>query len=100
MAVSSIRTLNRLRASRIKPGQKIIIPGVAPAAAASTSTPVAKMAQASRVRTVSYTVRQGDSLYSIARARATTVDTLMHINGLKRAVLKPGQVILVPLASR
>jgi LysM repeat protein len=52
------------------------------------------------VRTVSYTVRQGDSLYSIARARATTVDTLMHINGLKRAVLKPGQVILVPLASR
>jgi len=97
VATSSIRILNHLKTSRIKAGQKIVVPGMAPAV--STSAPVARIASASRLHTVSYTVRSGDSLYSIARARATTVDTLMHINGLKRASIKPGQVIQVPLAS-
>ncbi|HOX53543.1 MAG TPA: LysM peptidoglycan-binding domain-containing protein, partial [Fibrobacteria bacterium] len=48
------------------------------------------------VRTISYTVRPGDSLYSIARSRSTTVDTLMQLNGLTQSNLKPGQVIQVP----
>lgn len=47
-------------------------------------------------RTTRYTVRPGDTLYSIARARSTTVDTLKLLNGLSKANLRVGQIIKVP----
>jgi membrane-bound lytic murein transglycosylase D len=102
VAASSIRSLNRIRSSRIDVGQKLRIPASAGAPAVATeSTPrySTRFTTAAKLRTASYTVRLGDSLYSIAIARATTVDTLMELNGLTRSKLKPGQVILVPLAS-
>jgi LysM repeat protein len=95
---TSIVFVNHLRNTRIDIGQKLVIPGQVAQAPAAT-TRVAAPVSAAKVRTVNYIVRLGDSLYSIARARATTVDTLMVINGLTHSKLKPGQVILVPLAS-
>jgi len=97
VAVSSIRILNRIRGSRITVGQKLVIPG-----AAAPNPPVSGQARKpveNRVRTVRYTVRPGDSLYSIARAQSTSVDSLLRLNGLKEAALRAGQVILIPLAS-
>lgn len=38
-----------------------------------------------------YTVKRGDSLYNIARARNTTAKAVMKKNGLKSAAIKPGQ---------
>ncbi|HXP91787.1 MAG TPA: LysM peptidoglycan-binding domain-containing protein [Fibrobacteria bacterium] len=102
VAASTVRSLNHLRSSRIDVGQKLVLPATAVAQAApATTTPrySTRFLVAAKLRTASYVVRLGDSLYSIAMARATTVDTLMELNGLTRSKLKPGQVILVPLAS-
>jgi hypothetical protein len=38
-----------------------------------------------------YTVKRGDNLHNIAKARRTTIATLMKKNGLKDPALKPGQ---------
>ncbi len=44
-----------------------------------------------------YTVRSGDSLWTIARKFKTTVDTLKQLNDLASEQLRPGQKIQVPM---
>lgn len=100
VAVSSIKLLNRLRTSRIVAGQKLSLPGAGP----RVERDVAKAATGSRtaasgMRTVRYTVREGDSLYSIARARSTTVDSLIQLNGLRGSSIRPGQILEVPMVA-
>ena len=43
-----------------------------------------------------YTVKKGDSLYSIARVYETTVDAIMDINHLSSVDLQVGQVLRIP----
>ncbi len=94
VAVASIKLLNRLHTSRIRIGQKLAVPK--PNAARTPAR-----ANANRTRTMRYTVREGDSLFSIAKSRSTTVDSLMEINGLRASGIHPGQIIVVPtVASR
>jgi LysM repeat protein len=104
VAVSSLKILNRLRNSRIIAGQKMSIPastGVLQSLPEDARSPEPVPTLVDRPPTVRYVVRAGDSLYSIARERATTVDTLMLINGLRDAGIRAGQVLEVPtVASR
>lgn len=106
---------NGLRGSRLRIGQKLVLPR-SKASRASTRvaagqettalrTPEAPRTQARdnreapadrTLRLTRYTVRPGDTLYSIARARSTTVDSLKQINGLSKANLRVGQIIKVP----
>lgn len=43
-----------------------------------------------------YIVKKGDTLYSIARAHATTVDMIKTLNKLKTDSIMPGQVLSLP----
>lgn len=43
-----------------------------------------------------YTVKSGDTLYSIARASKTTVGALVRLNGLSSTTLEVGQVLRLP----
>ena len=43
-----------------------------------------------------YTVKKGDSLYSIARVYNTTVQKLIELNNLKSNILNIGQILRVP----
>lgn len=43
-----------------------------------------------------YTVKPGDTLYSIARANKTTVGALVRLNGLSSTTLEVGQVLRLP----
>ncbi|MCB9496901.1 MAG: LysM peptidoglycan-binding domain-containing protein [Fibrobacteria bacterium] len=106
-----IRSANDLTGDHIRMGQKLTIPGAAPQpkvdmakAPASRIEPRKESASVppvslANIKTVTYTVRPGDTLYSIARARSTTVDTLKQINGMSKPDLRVGQVIKVPHAS-
>jgi LysM repeat protein len=47
------------------------------------------------VRQVYYTVRSGDSLYTIAVRHGTTVTALVRVNNLKTQSIYPGQVLLI-----
>lgn len=104
-----IMAANGLRGSQVRVGQALRIPGAG--GVEPRQEPDAERAEpAPRVsfqkqqpsaidhtmRTTVYTVRPGDTLYSIARARSTTVDTLKLLNGLRKADLRVGQVIKVP----
>jgi LysM repeat protein len=66
----------------------------APAPAAPTDTVVP-----ASDRPATYTIAQGDSLWTIAHKYSTTVVTLRKLNNLKKgALLHPGQVIKLPPA--
>ncbi|MFL5579923.1 MAG: LysM peptidoglycan-binding domain-containing protein, partial [Gemmatimonadaceae bacterium] len=61
------------------------------ARAATKAKASAKPAAARR-----YTVRRGDSLWSIARRHGTTVARLKAVNGLRSSTVRPGRRLVVP----
>ena len=72
-------------------------------AASATATPADTNAPASATpeeRPSTYTIAQGDSLWTIAHKFGTTVVKLRKLNKLKKgALLHPGQVLQIPPAS-
>ncbi len=46
-----------------------------------------------------YVVKKGDTLWAIAKAMGSSVGSLMEANGLKSAVIYPGQRLVSPLSS-
>ena len=82
VSVDELRSANAISGSDLYAGQKLIIP--------------AKKAD-KRATYESYTVKAGDTLYSIAKRSEITVDELRRLNSLdSSAVLKIGQNLKVP----
>lgn len=77
-SVSVIQSLNNLTSNNLSIGQVLKLP-----------------ATGSTGGTQTYTVKSGDSLYSIARKFNTTVDLLKSKNNLKTTVLSVGQVLKI-----
>jgi len=80
VSVDSIKNLNYLTSNDLVIGQVIRIPEM-----------YTKPEEMNVPSYVNYTVKKGDSLYSIARDYQTTVDALMQDNGLKNTTLTVGQ---------
>ncbi len=96
--------------SRVRPGDRLVIPRAPTALLAAGATPPAAAAErtatrpasnangdapaASRTK-VTYRVRKGDTLYSIARAFRTTVDAIRGWNDLKGDRIVPGDRLTV-----
>lgn len=80
--VATLVSLNRLsNANQIRVGQVILAPA----------------AVEDRGSTTSYTVRRGDTLYSLARRHNTTMGVLMWLNGISNPNrIRVGQSLLVP----
>lgn len=80
--VTALVSLNRLsNANQIRVGQIILVPA----------------ALENRGSTASYTIRRGDTLYSLARRYTTTVGVLMWLNGITDPNrIRVGQSLLVP----
>ena len=88
--VDEIRRLNNLTSSMIQPGQQLVLPGkgrTAPAAtAARPAAPSPAPDAAARVALASgdgtYTMKPGDSLYSVARAQRISLAELQRLNDI------------------
>lgn len=78
--VSELKRLNNLTSDTLKVGQVLLIRE--PIELPTTTT--------------IYTVQKGDSLYSIATAFKTTVDTIKQLNNLTSNTILIGQQLLVP----
>lgn len=87
------RSLRVAKSGRVVSGQTVLVPTRAVLAAArSVPDPSVERYGSSRV---SHVVRRGESLSTIARKYRTSVATLKRLNGLKKTVIYPGQVIVV-----
>ena len=96
MSLNSLLTLNGLsQSSIIYPGQSLTVSQ----SEGNFSTPVStKTNSASSVVSTSgtYTVKAGDTLYSIARRSGVSLSSLLSLNGLSQSsVIRPGQTLNV-----
>lgn len=100
VTVTQLKKWNALNSDRISIGQKLVVNQSA------TASPIPKPAEAkpevkspadkSVVAKTVYTVRSGDSLWSIAQKHGTTVEKIRKLNALNSDALKPGMKIKLP----
>ena len=81
VSVTDLKKVNNLSSNLLSIGQVLVIPNT------SGSNPS---------NTFTYTVKKGDSLYSISKVYGTTVNDLIQINQLKSNVLSIGQKLIIP----
>ena len=81
VSVTELAKLNNVNANTLQIGQVLIIPS------ASGTNPD---------NMFMYTVKKGDSLYSIAQRYNTTVQQIMDLNNLKNSNLSIGQILRIP----
>jgi len=94
VTVSDLRRANSLNvAATIRIGQSLVIPGATSSPAAPTASSTSPSASST-----AYTVRSGDTLWSIARRHDASVTSLAQANGLSNpSLIRVGQVLTVPL---
>ncbi|MBI5380283.1 MAG: LysM peptidoglycan-binding domain-containing protein [Opitutae bacterium] len=105
ISVSNLASTNGLKVSAVlQPGQKLIVPGKAPApapasSAASTRAPAAKTdaAKAPASGTVKHVVQSGEALSTIARKYGLKQGDLAEANNITNpAQIRAGQELIIP----
>jgi membrane-bound lytic murein transglycosylase D len=87
-------TLKATKSGRLPVGRVVLLPSAAVVAAAyDIPDPAIERYGSARGRT--HVVRRGENLSVIAKRYKTSVKTLMRLNGMKKSVIFPGQVIVV-----
>ncbi|HSC68845.1 MAG TPA: LysM peptidoglycan-binding domain-containing protein [Cellvibrio sp.] len=96
-SVSAIQSANNLKSSQLKVGQNLSIPGQAPLNSPYAIQAEQEIAQRQQKNTGTYyTIKSGDSFWTIAKKHGTSVKNLLKWNNLPaNAALKPGQKLLV-----
>ncbi|MDO9633313.1 MAG: LysM peptidoglycan-binding domain-containing protein, partial [Humidesulfovibrio sp.] len=93
ISVKTLLSANGLSSSKsIKPGMRLSIPTDSAKASKKTRTQTAKVKQVK-----SYTVRQGDTLYSVARKLGVAQKDLKDWNKIKGSGLRAGEDLKIRL---
>lgn len=104
VSIDQLRAANGMSGDLLQVGQKLQIPGSAPANATAGATTVASLtppsaagedAAAPVVTEVTHRVRRGETLWRIARSYNTSVNTLRSQNSLVSDVLQVGQMLRI-----
>lgn len=96
-SVAAIQAANNLKSTNLRVGQSLSIPGQAPINSPYAIQAEQEIAQRNQKSTgVHYTVKSGDSFWTIAKNHNTSVKKLLQWNDLSaNTKLKPGQKLLV-----
>jgi membrane-bound lytic murein transglycosylase D len=104
ISVAALRAFNpdvkALKSGRYPVGRTLVVPS-ADVASAARNVPdpaIEKYSRKSAGKSRTHTVDRGESLSTIARHYGTTSERLMKLNGLKKAVIYPGQSLIVTSA--
>lgn len=90
-SVNTIKRLNNLRSNLIRIGQVLRLPSSGGVAA----PPAAAVPAAKPGETITYTVRNGDNLFQIAKAYNTTVEKIKAANNLSSDIIAIGQKLVI-----
>lgn len=97
VSVSKIKTWNNLKSSNIRVGQILYIYGAGSAPAVSSSTSSKSSSTNSSSVPSVYTVKSGDSLYTIAKKfSGVSAEDIKRHNGLSSNNIRPGQKLKIP----
>ena len=106
VSVSQIKKWNKLKSDNIRAGQTLIIyrGGSGPATTASTSSSTSSSSKSTASNTAAsakghttYTVKSGDSFYSIAKNYpGVSAQNIMDFNGIESSKIRPGMKIKIP----
>jgi membrane-bound lytic murein transglycosylase D len=101
VSVAKIKQWNNLKSDNIRIGQKLVIyrGGSAPASSSksSSSGKTTKSSASNAKGHTTYTVKSGDSFYSIAKNYpGVSAQNIMDYNGISSSNLKPGMTIKIP----
>ena len=96
-SVKAIQYANNLKSTHLKIGQSLSIPGQAPLTSPYAIQAEQEIAQRNQKNTGTYyTIKSGDSFWTIAKKHGTSVNNLLKWNQMSaKAKLKPGQKLLV-----
>lgn len=103
VTVRDIMRWNKLRSTRIYAGQKLVIyvsrNRVSAKSKHQMSSNITKNNKASKYtgKKKIYIVREGDTLFDIAKKHNVSLERLMEVNNLSTDVIYPGQEIIIPL---
>ena len=93
--VAQLKAWNGLTSNNIRVGQKLIVSAAASSSASSPQTSTPAAAQSGEY--TSYTVKSGDSFYSIAKNYpGVSAQDIMNFNGLSSSKIQPGMTIRIP----
>jgi LysM repeat protein len=89
-------TLRTLKSGNLAPGQMVLVPSEAVVAAATAAPdPAIERYGSSSKSLTTHVVKSGETLTSVAKKYHTTTAAIMKANGMKRALVFPGQSIVV-----
>ena len=99
VSVATLRASNKIRGTMIRPGQDLLVTAAPGMTMASLEREPQQAAPAQR-KAGKHIVRRGDTLWSIAKSRGISMDTLATTNGLRsNETLSVGQVLDIPASA-
>lgn len=100
VSLDSLKKANRLSSNKIAIGQRLAIPKKEVQVTKSEEVPAQSEVRSEQTRSpkssgIKYTVKKGDSLYTISKRFGMTLSEIMELNNLKDQSIYPGQVLTV-----
>ena len=93
-------TLKATRRGHVAAGETVLFPTAAVVSAARDVPDPSIERYGSSGRSITHVVRKGESLGLIAKHYHTSVKSLMRLNGLRKSIIFPGEVLLVKGSAR
>jgi membrane-bound lytic murein transglycosylase D len=95
VSVKDLQSWNELSGSTILVGQKLTVKGAAAASASGSSATKSSTSSSKKPKTISYTVRRGDTLGAIAERYGCSISDLKSWNNLKGSTISVGQKLVI-----